>query len=175
MWRCASVSQSQMQPNKPPALGLAPFKGGKKIEALTHLKLIAVVLVKRWFPVISCSKFRFLTESSRLLCICNTLLLTYNYSLLTCSKENVHLVLYSGFLYSFYKNLLQLTTSIPLGWRVWGVFTVPRNGSTRPLFIEHISSEAVAKQEMAWADASETSGPDTHTPTHALILFFNSF
>lgn len=59
--------------------------------------------MKRWFPVNSCSKFRFLTESSRLLWICNTLLLTYNYSLLTCSKENVHLVLYSGFLCSFYK------------------------------------------------------------------------
>lgn len=156
MWRCA-VSQGQTATKQAPCvrLGLAPLKEEKKIEALTHLKIIAVVLVKRWFPVNSCSKFRFLTESSRLLWICNTLLLTYNYSLQTCSKENVHLVLYSGF----------------LGWRVWGVFTVPRNGSTRPFFIEHISSEAVAKQEMAWADASQTSGPDTHTNSRTYFIF----
>lgn len=63
------VSQGQTAPKQAPCvrLGLAPLKEGKKIEALTHLKLIAVVLVKRWFPVNSCSKFRFLTESSRLL------------------------------------------------------------------------------------------------------------
>lgn len=176
MWRCASVSQGQTATKQAPCvrLGLAPLKEGKKIEALTHLKLIAVVLVKRWFPVNSCSKFGFLTESSRLLWICNTLLLMYNYSLLTCSKENVHLVLYSGFLCSFYKICCSWQQASLLVDECGVSSLCPEMAAQGPFSLSIFPQRLLPSKRWPEQMHHKPRGL-TQTPTHALILFFNFF
>lgn len=128
--------------------------------------------MKRWFPVNSCSKFRFLTESSRLLWICNTLLLTYNYSLLTCSKENVHLVLYSGFLCSFYKICCSWQQASLLVDECGVSSLCPEMAAQGPFSLSIFPQRLLPSKRWPEQMHHKPRGL-THTPTRALILFFN--